>query len=85
MRSSNEYPPPPPPLPPPPITVLIHIQSATPIEKHNGRGGIHEVVFSGGPRLKSKSIGSTSGASQRQRNKVEEGYIYIICIDLGFI
>ena len=69
MRSNNEYPPP----PPPPITVLIHIQSATPIEKHNGRGGIHKVIFWGGPKLKSKSIGSTPGASQRQRNEGEEG------------
>ena len=58
----------------PPIIVLIHIQSATPIEKHNGRGGgIHEVIFSGGPKLKSKCIGSTPGASQRQRNEGEEG------------
>ena len=70
MRSNNEYPPP----PPPPITVLIHIQSATPIEKHNRRGGgIHKVIFLGGPKLKSKSIGSTPGASQRQRNEGEEG------------
>ena len=38
-----------------------------------GEGGIHKVIFWGGPKLKSKSIGSTPGASQRQRNEGEEG------------